>query len=199
MRIVFVQACHWRLFDIRISFLRRRPAYCAKTRAQPHVVQHVACRAAIKLDHRLRNEFRRVWAILAPAWRDPNSDLIVSRSRTAASYWPLHVVHVAIARAHLRLSDTMPDVDSATLDALRHVSTAKLTTQLFSAGCVTSSCNKQLGKWRARRPHNRRNSACCDVCSASAFLRTDPLNQQSDSMPRNLFAADVAPQRIIAP
>jgi hypothetical protein len=25
----------------------------------------------------------------------------------------------------------MPDVDSATLDALRHVSTAKLTTQLF--------------------------------------------------------------------
>jgi hypothetical protein len=28
----------------------------------------------------------------------------------------------------------MPDVDSATLDALRHVSTAKLTAQLFKRG-----------------------------------------------------------------
>ena len=42
--------------------------------------------------------------------------------------------NVPIARVHVRLSDAMPDVGSPTLDALRHVCTAKLTTQLSKRG-----------------------------------------------------------------
>jgi hypothetical protein len=55
-------------------------------------------------------------------------------SAFAITFAAPHGMRLPANAPNLRPPDTMSDLDSATLEALRHVSTATLTTQLFKRG-----------------------------------------------------------------